>query len=65
MLRQNVTSPSEWLQGVFMGSPEQGRDCVQVYPDMHEVEMGDPVREQPGAKNFSVNLKGGRKLELP
>ncbi len=47
------------------GSPEQGRDCVQVYPDMHEVEMGDPVREQPGAKNFSVNLKGGRKLELP
>ena len=32
---------------------------------MHEVEMGDPVREQLGSKSFNVNLKSGRKLELP
>ena len=42
---------------------------VQVYPDMQEIEMGDPVREQLGrespTKPFSVNLKSGRNLQLP
>lgn len=32
-----------------------------VYPDMQEVEMGD----EPAAKGFSVNLKGGKRLDLP
>lgn len=37
----------------------------QVYPDMHEVEMGDPVRDQLGSKSFNVNLKSGRSVALP
>lgn len=43
--------------------------AAQVYPDMQEIEMGDPVREQLGrespTKPFSVNLKSGRNLQLP
>jgi hypothetical protein len=41
-----------------------------VYPDMQEIEMHDPVREQlgresPSKGSFNVNLKNGRKVELP
>ncbi|CAL8465974.1 g5510 [Coccomyxa elongata] len=38
-----------------------------VYPDMQEVEMGDapPLARESPSKGFNVNLKSGRKLELP
>jgi hypothetical protein len=40
-----------------------------VYPDMQEVEMGDGPSALKGAggspNSFSVNLKGGRRLDLP
>lgn len=42
---------------------------LQVYPDMHEVEMGDPTCEQLGrespTKGYNVKTKSGRQLELP
>lgn len=49
---------------VYASSKFGGR---MVYPDMEEVEMGSgPAARQQSPKSFqSVNLKSGRKLDLP
>ena len=36
-----------------------------VYPEMDEVEMGSAARAQSPKSFQSVNLKSGRKLDLP
>ena len=47
---------------VYASSKFGGRT---VYPDMEEVEMGPAAKAQSPKTFQSVNLKSGRKLDLP
>ena len=47
---------------VYASSKFGGRT---VYPDMEEVEMGSAAKAQSPKSFQSVNLKSGRKLDLP